>query len=134
MPIALLSRMAQDYGEPSAGGGIFGGFLMIVWLAVAILVIAGVWKVFTKAGQPGWASIIPIYNIIVLLQIAGRPIWWFILMLIPAVNVIVAIIVSIDVAKHFGKGTGYGVGLAILPFIFYPALGFGSATYSASAS
>jgi hypothetical protein len=131
MTLALLSALPQDYPEyePSAAAGIFGGVFMIVWLVIAVLCIAGIWKVFTKAGEPGWAAIIPIYNIIVLVKIAGRPLWWFILLLIPFIGFIVAIIVSIDVAKRFGKGAGYGLGLAILPFIFYPALGFGSATY-----
>jgi hypothetical protein len=132
MTLALLSALPQEYpeyAEPGAGAAIFGGVFMIVYLALIVLTIAGIWKVFTKAGEPGWAAIIPIYNIIVLVKIAGRPLWWFILLLIPIVGLIVAIIVSIDVAKRFGKGAGYGLGLAILPFIFYPLLGFGSATY-----
>lgn len=132
MSFALLTAMTPDfgdYGEPSAAAGIFGGVFMIVWLAVLVLVIAGMWKVFTKAGKPGWAAIVPIYNIIVLLEIVGRPLWWFILLLIPIVNFIVAIIVSIDLAKSFGKGTGFGLGLAFLGIIFYPLLGFGDATY-----
>ena len=98
-------------------------------LAIAIVVIAGMWKVFTKAGKPGWASIIPIYNAIVLLEIAGKPLWWIVLLLIPVVNIVILFIVSIDVAKNFGKGTGFGVGLALLGFIFYPILGFGDARY-----
>ena len=87
------------------------------------------WKVFTKAGQPGWAALVPVYNLIVLLQIVGRPIWWFILFLIPLVGLVVAIIVAIDVAKSFGKGVGFGIGIAFLGFIFYPILGFGDAQY-----
>jgi len=132
MTLGLFSVLAQEYQEPSAAAGIFGGAFLIVWLAIAILVLAGVWKTFVKAGEPGWACIIPIYNIIVLLKIAGRPLWWFILLLIPIVNFIVAIIVAIDIAKRFGQGTGFGIGLALLPFIFYPVLGFGSATYKAA--
>lgn len=84
---------------------------------------------FTKAGKPGWASIIPIYNLIVLVEIVGRPFWWIVLMLIPCVNVIVAILMSLDMAKSFGKGPGFGIGLALLPMIFYPILGFGDAVY-----
>jgi len=119
--------LAQDYGD--GGGGAAGAFMMLVWLAVVVLVIAGIWKTFVKAGKPGWAAIIPIYNLIVLLEIAKRPVWWFILMLIPLVNIIIAILVSIDVAKAFGKGAGFGIGLAFLGFIFYPILGFGDARY-----
>lgn len=102
---------------------------LVIQLAIIILIIASFWKVFTKAGKPGWASIIPIYNIIVMLQIVGRPWWWLLLLLIPIVGLVIAIIVSIDMAKSFGKGAGFGIGLALLGFIFYPILGFGSATY-----
>ena len=111
---------------PSAA---MGGTTMIIFLGIALVVIAGLWKTFTKAGKPGWAAIIPIYNIIVMLQIAGKPVWWIILMIIPLVNLIVAILVSIAIAEKFGKGTGFGLGLAFLGVIFYPILGFGDATY-----
>jgi hypothetical protein len=105
------------------------GVLIVIYIAILVLVIAGFWRVFTKAGEAGWKSIIPIWNIIVLLRIIGRPLWWIILLLIPLVNIIVSLIVSLDVAKSFGKGSGFGVGLWLLGFIFYPILGFGSATY-----
>ena len=117
-----------------SGGGIIASIMMLVWLAVFIAVIAGVWKVFVKAGQPGWACLVPIYNIVVLLQIVGRPIWWLVLLLIPIVGIVVAIIVSIDMAKSFGKGTGFGIGLAFLGPIFYPMLGFGDAKYQGPAA
>ncbi|MEO6874480.1 MAG: DUF5684 domain-containing protein [Opitutaceae bacterium] len=103
--------------------------ILLLELAFVILIIAGFWKVFVKAGQPGWAAIIPIYNVYILLKIVGRPTWWLILFLIPLVNLIFAIIVAIDVAKSFGKGTGFGIGLAFLGCIFYPILGFGDAAY-----
>ena len=107
--------------------------IFLIQLAVVVLIIAGIWKVFTKAGQPGWAAIIPIYNLYILLKIAGRPWWWLLLFLIPPVNLFVAVMVSIDVAKAFGKGIGFGIGLFLLGFIFYPILGFGSDTYHPSA-
>lgn len=115
--------------DADGGGGLGGALFMIIWLALVVLVIAGFWKTFVKAGKPGWGSIIPIYNVILLLEIAGKPIWWIILMFIPFVNIVVAILVSIDVAKNFGKGPGFGLGLAFLGFIFYPILGFGDARY-----
>jgi hypothetical protein len=87
------------------------------------------WKIFVKAGKPGWAAIVPIYNLIVILEIAGKPIWWFILLLIPFVNIIVLIMVLISFARNFGKGVGFAIGMLILPFIFYPMLAFGDATY-----
>ena len=105
---------------------------MIVPLAIVVVVIAGLWKTFVKAGQPGWGALIPFYNFVLLLEIAGKPIWWLILMFIPLVNLVVTIIVSIEVAKNFGKDAGFGLGLAFLGFIFYPILGFGSAQYQRS--
>jgi len=101
----------------------------IVFLPVAIISIAGIWKVFTKAGQPGWACLVPVYNAIVIMRIAGRPGWWILLCLIPIVNLVVGIMVMLDIARYFGKGPGFGLGLAFLGFIFYPILGFGSARY-----
>jgi hypothetical protein len=102
---------------------------MIVGLLIALLLIVAMWKVFTKAGQPGWASIIPIYNLYIWCKIVGRPGWWILLMLIPFVNIIVGIILCIDMAKSFGKGAGFGIGLALLGVIFFPILGFGNAQY-----
>jgi hypothetical protein len=127
MPLALA---AQEFdGTGGGGGGIIGLLFMGVWLAVSVLVIAGFWKTFTKAGEPGWAILVPIYNAIVLLKIAGKPAWWFLLFLVPVVNLVVGIMVAIALANNFGKGAGFGVGLALLPFVFYPILGFGSAEY-----
>jgi Family of unknown function (DUF5684) len=100
----------------------------IVILVLAVLIIAGMWKVFQKAGEPGWAAIVPIYNIVVMLRIAGRPLWWILLFFIPIVSLIPSIMIPVDIAKRFGKGTGFGLGLIFLPFIFYPILGYGSAT------
>jgi len=105
------------------------GVILVVYLAIFVLVVAGLWRVFTKAGEAGWKAIIPIWNALVLLRIVGRPLWWVILLLIPLVNFIVWLIVSLDLAKSFGKGSGFGVGLWLLSFIFVPILGFGSATY-----
>lgn len=103
--------------------------VIIIYFAVIILVLAGVWKMFKKAGRPGWGALIPIYNTILMLEIAKRPIWWIILFFIPIANFIVAILVCIDLAKNFGKSTGFGLGIAFLPFIFIPILGFGDAKY-----
>ena len=94
-----------------------------------LLVIAGAWKIFVKAGQPGWAVLIPIYNLFVLCKIAGKPGWWVILFFIPIANFVVQILVSLALAEKFGKGVGFGLGLAFLNAIFYPILGFGDAQY-----
>jgi hypothetical protein len=103
--------------------------VMIIYLAIIVLMIASMWKVFVKAGKPGWAAIVPIYNIIVLLQIVGRPTWWIILFLIPIVSIVIMIMVMIDFAKSFGKGGGFAAGLILLGFIFLPILAFGDAQY-----
>lgn len=105
------------------------GVLVVLDVAIIVLVIAGFWLVFTKAGEAGWKSIIPIWNILVLLRIIGRPWWWIILLIIPFVNLVISLIVSLDLAKSFGKGGGFGVGIWLLSFIFVPILGLGSATY-----
>src|SRR2546426_9659264 len=92
--------------------------VLICWLAVVVLLIAATWKVFTKAGKPGWAAIIPIYNTYVLIKVAGRPGWWLVLYIIPIVNIVISIIVSLDVARNFGKGGAFGFFLLwLLPII-----------------
>jgi hypothetical protein len=128
-PARLLAQVeysTQD-NSPSPVSMIFG-------LLIALLLIVAMWKVFTKAGQPGWASIIPIYNLYIWCKIVGRPWWWILLMLIPIVNFIICIILCIDLAKSFGKGVGFGIGLALLGIIFFPILGFGSAQYQGPAA
>jgi len=103
-------------------------------MAVAVLMLVSMWKVYVKAGKPGWAILIPFYNILVMLEIVGKPWWYLLLMFIPIVNIVLAIIVTLDTAKVFGKGSGFGVGLIFLPFIFYPILGYGDAKYLGVAS
>ena len=123
--------------QSSSDAGIFGGFVGgLIGLIFAVLVIAGMWKIFTKAGKPGWASLIPIYNLFVLLKIVGRPGWWLILFLIPFVNVVILILVNMDLAKSFGKSPfvwGFLL-LTLLNAIGYILLGFGSATYQGPAA
>ena len=104
---------------------------VLVWLAVIILCIAGMWKTFTKANQPGWGCLIPFYNVYLMTQIAGKPGWWLLLYFVPLVNIVIAIIVTHGISKKFGQGAGFTVGLLILPMIFYAILGFGDAKYQA---
>jgi hypothetical protein len=101
----------------------------IFCLLLLAFIIVGFWKTFTKAGKPGWGAIIPIYNVILLLEIAGRPVWWILLLLVPFVDFVVGIIIGIDIAKRFGKSVIFGLGLAFLGFIFFPILGFSDARY-----
>lgn len=126
VPFALL----QEVGDAAAytiGAGVW-----IFIIAMIVIQIAAWWKMFEKAGKPGWAAIIPIYNLIVLLQVGGKPLWWIILFIIPLVNIIFWILLSIAVANNFGKGALFGIGLFVLGFIFYPILGFGDAKYQAA--
>ena len=129
---ALLLAQA-DYSYSSEGKAP-SPVSTIVGLLIALLLIVAMWKVFTKAGQPGWASIIPIYNLYIWCKIVGRSGWWVLLMLIPFVNFIIMIILCVDLAKSFGKGAGFGVGIAFLGIIFLPILGFGSAEYQGPAA
>jgi hypothetical protein len=113
--------------QPSLGA--LGPVFWICFLAILVFYCYCGWKLYVKAGKPGWASLIPIYNTVVLLDIVGKPIWWIILLLIPFVNIIVGIIVIHRLSLAFGKGVGFTLGLIILGFIFYPILALGSATY-----
>lgn len=99
----------------------------LIQLAIVVLYIVGMWKVYTKCGKPGWAAIVPIYNIIVLLEIVKKPVWWIVLFLIPVANLVAMILVGIEVAKIFGKSQGFGIGLGLLGFVFYPILGLSDA-------
>jgi hypothetical protein len=113
-------------------GPIIGGLcgLMVV-LVIAAVQIVGMWKTFVKAGQPGWACLIPIYNVYVMIQMAGRPAWWLILVFIPFVNAIAMIIIASDLAKRFGGGIGLGLLLVFIPLIGFAVTGFGDAKYTA---
>jgi hypothetical protein len=108
----------------------------IVMLAICVFMVIVFWLLFAKAGQPGWAAIIPIYNILILLKVAGKPWWWifgFILVLIPILGSILVLVLDVlifhGVSKNFGKDAGFTVGLVLLGFVFFPILAFGSAVY-----
>ena len=123
-----LLAQSSDITETSVHtGNPVGG---LIGLLVAVIMVVSMWKIFTKAGEPGWASIIPFYNAYVMCKIAGKPGWWFLLLLIPLVNIVIAILIVAGVARGFGKGIGYMLGMIFLPFIFYPLLAFSDDTYS----
>ena len=102
---------------------------ILIFLAIAVFMIITMWKIFEKAGKPGWAAIIPIYNVIVLLEIVGKPVWWVILFLVPFVNYVFIIWTYNMLSKSFGKDEGFTVGLVLLNIIFFPILAFGDAKY-----
>lgn len=124
--------MYADYGYSDAGLGIieaFAGIYSLLVLALAVLLLVGMWKLFVKAGEHGWASIVPIYNCYVLFKIAMGNGWLFLLTLIPVVGVIVGYVAFFKLAKVFGKGTGFGIGMILLTPIFMLILAFGKAEY-----
>ena len=104
-------------------------FMTVVYLALAVLGIVAMWKIFEKAGEPGWAAIIPFYNLYVLFKITWGNGWKFLFLLIPIANFVFAIITMVKLAKAFGKSGGFAVGLIFLSIIFYCILAFGDAQY-----
>jgi hypothetical protein len=106
------------------------GAVMFIYFALFLLITISLWKIFSKAGRPGWAAIVPIYNLIVWLDIVGKPTWWIILLLLPIVNLVIIIMITHQMSVVFGQGIGTTLLLIFLPFIGYPMLAFGSAQYT----
>lgn len=129
LPSALGALSAVPLQSSGDGGGIGFTLILLFGLALWLIPAAGMWKAFEKADQPGWGSLVPILNVFYLLEIADKPTWWLILVFVPVINFFIAIVLFIDIAKNFGKGPGYGIGLTFLPFVFWPLLGFGDAQY-----
>lgn len=100
-----------------------------VYSVIFLIVIIAWWKIFEKAGRPGWEAIIPFYNFYILLKIVGKPGWWLILVFIPLVNLVIIIWTYNMLSKSFGKDEAFTVGLILLGFVFFPILGLGSAKY-----
>lgn len=127
-PEAAVDDSPRTAAEDTVSGP--AAFVLgVVALAFFVLLFAAMWRIFTKAGEAGWKSIIPIWNLIVLLRIGGRPAWWVVLLLLPFLNIVVLIMMYVDLAKAFGKGIGFALGLLLLGFIFLPLLAFGDAHY-----
>lgn len=119
----------MDYTQDASVVGALMAVFLIPAIIISVIIIIGMWKIFEKAGKPGWAAIIPIYNTIVLLEIVGKPIWWIFLFLIPCVNIIFVVWTYNLLSKSFGQSEGFTVGLLLLSFIFIPLLGFGNYKY-----
>jgi hypothetical protein len=122
-----MDEQSLTVASSSGGAGMVIG--LIIYVAVIVFMIVSAWKINVKAGKPGWAVLVPIYGTIINLEIIGRPAWWILLFLVPIVSIVIVFIMAIEMAKVFGKGTGFGIGLIFLPFIFYPMLAFGNAQY-----
>jgi len=123
----------DNYDSTSAGtvAGIAAliGAMIIPIIIIWVVMVISHWKIYEKAGKPGWAAIIPIYNFIVLLEIVGKPVWWIILLLVPCVNIVIIVWVTNLLSKSFGQSEGFTVGLLLLGIVFYPMLGFGNYQY-----
>ena len=105
--------------------------MAIIPLVIALFYIIACWKIYTKAGQPGWGILIPFYNIYLWLKIAGKPGWWLILYCIPLVNIVIAIIATLAIGKAFGKSVAFSVFLLLIfSFVGIPILGYGKAVYT----
>lgn len=131
----ILASFVLQNDDSGIFGALFGSVYCLCWGVFLLLVVVGMWKVYVKADQPGWAAIIPIYNIYVMTKIIGRPWWWLLLLIIPIVNLIVTIIMAIDLAKSFGKDAAYGILLLwLFSIIGYLILGFGDAEYQGPAA
>lgn len=127
--MTLAALLAHGLALDTSTNGTVSLITDVVFLAVLVLMIAAQWVIFAKAGKPGWAAIIPIYSTIVLLQVVGRPVWWFILYFIPFVNIVIGLIVINDLSKSFGHKIGFTLGLIFLSIIFFPILAFGGSQY-----
>ena len=139
MSLNFLLLAQQPPIDDAAAGAMVAGvlgfylFCFLIFLAIAfipiIAMLVGMWKVFEKAGHPGWAAIVPYYNMYILNEIAGKDIMWFIFTFVPCLNLVAIVVICMDVAKNFGKDPAYGIGLALLGFVFFPILGFSDAQY-----
>ena len=138
-PLNLLAQMDGGDQAAAAAAGAAGaaavGVFTLIQLAIGLAVVAANWKIFSKAGKPGWAAIIPIYNLVVWLEIVGRPTWWIAaIILCPPVGLVMGIILLVDLGKSFGKDGAFTVGMILLSPIFMLILGFGSAAYQGPAA
>lgn len=124
----ISTSLSPEISLPPAASRAFWA-AMILATALNLFMVIAWWKVCSKAGQPGWSVFIPVYNLYVMLKVADKPWWWLLLMLIPGVNIVVSILLPVGIARAFGKGIGFALGLIFLPVIFYPVLAFGSAPY-----
>lgn len=107
------------------------GFMcgMSLNLLITALMVVAWWLAFDKAGKPGWAAIIPFYNVAVFFEVAGKPWWWLFLLLIPVANLVFYVLGCVDFAKAFGRSGGFAVGLIFLPIVFFPIIGFSDNRY-----
>ncbi|MDH5019943.1 DUF5684 domain-containing protein [Halobacterium rubrum] len=116
-----------------SGSGAGGGLALLVGLALTVAIVAGYWKALEKAGEPGWAAIIPVYNLWVLVRASGNSWLWFVACLVPVVNLVATAKVFVNFAGQFGQGLVFGLATWLLPFVMMPLLGFGDYQYGGTA-
>jgi hypothetical protein len=135
---APRSMVVIPPGETSARVDRGSERVAVVFIAASFIasfiLVAGYWRLFTKAGKPGWAILVPIYNAIVMQQISGKPLWWILLYFVPGVNIVIAVICIFALAENFGKGKGYALGMLFLPWVFVPMLAFSDAQFVGTTS
>ncbi len=132
----------SNYSTTALDSTVFGAmagimiFFLLIGLAIAIIQIVAMWKMYKKAGQAGWKSIIPIYNVVILFKIAGLSPWLilvYLLMFIPIIGwiagIVLTAVLSYKLALSFGKDIGWAVGLYFLAPIFYMIIAFGKTEY-----
>ena len=135
-PLGILSSLKSTalLADASSSGVLIVAMFFIMFflfiLVACVVYIVSMWKIYEKAGAPGWSVLIPLYNNVKLLEITRKPLWWILLLFIPIVNIVLLIIMTRRLAAVFGKGVGFTWGLVLLPFIFYPILAFGKSEYS----
>jgi hypothetical protein len=128
----VYGTTAMDAADMGMGIGVYI-VLGIIYLGVIVFMTCSMIGIYIKAGKPWWAAIVPIYNIVVLMEIVGKPLWWILLFFIPLANIVAIFMVTHSLSKSFGKDVGYTLGLILLAFVFYPMLAFGSARYQGPA-
>jgi hypothetical protein len=140
IPIASLLAQASGGEEAALAAGLVAFFaaFAFVFIAIGLVVVVGMWKTFDKAGQPGWAAIVPFYNLVVMFRIGGQSGWFalsYLLNFIPIIGTLafLGIIIwnHVNISKRFGQGVGFAIGLVLLAPIFWLILGFGSSKYLA---
>lgn len=131
----LYGQLASTYYSYSTSSTIDSGpaaafaiFLTIISLVIAVFMVVSLWRLFAKAGKPGWASIVPFYNYIVMLEIAGKPIWWFAMFFVPFADIVFAIMTLFAFVKAYGRSDGFAVLSIFFPFVTYPMMAFSAST------
>lgn len=124
-----------DYYDTPSSGELFAGMAGVgvyffIMTAFMVFMLVCIWKIFKKVGKKGWEALIPVYNIIVLLEIVGLPVWYIVLFLLPFANIYALFKIYIELAHKFGKTTGFGVATVFFSVICLPMLAFGKATYT----